>query len=148
MTRLRLLRTLAAGLTLAWLALASVNAHAQTKPARTVVGGDPPAYKDKPEMTGTLAEQYTRAGNANDALVIPAGLAFAKAIAMRPELELYEPDKRHPSLAGTYLAACTSFAALHGKSPIGNSYTAGLNPEIATLLQTAAWETVQAYFGR
>src|SRR5262245_43563307 len=32
------------------------------------------AYKDKPEMTAQLAEQYTLAGNANDALVIPAGL--------------------------------------------------------------------------
>ena len=62
------------------------------------------AYKDKPEMTQQLAEQYTIAGNANDALVIPAGLAFAKAIAKRPSLELYQPDKRHPSLAGTYLA--------------------------------------------
>src|SRR4029079_1297503 len=30
------------------------------------------AYKDKPEMTAQLAEQYTVAANANDALVIPA----------------------------------------------------------------------------
>ena len=66
------------------------------------------AYKDAPEMTAQLAEQYTIAGNANDALVIPAGLAFAKAVARRPELELYQPDKRHPTLAGTYLAACTT----------------------------------------
>ena len=29
------------------------------------------AYKDKPEMTAQLAEEYTIAGNANDALVIP-----------------------------------------------------------------------------
>jgi len=43
------------------------------------------AYKDKPEMTAQLAEQYTLAGNANNALVIPAGLAFAKAMAKRPE---------------------------------------------------------------
>jgi len=36
------------------------------------------AYKDKPEMTVQLAEEYTIAGNESDALVIPAGLAFAK----------------------------------------------------------------------
>jgi len=35
------------------------------------------AYKDKPEKTTQLAEQYIIAGNDNDALVIPAGLAFA-----------------------------------------------------------------------
>src|SRR5258708_12191459 len=35
------------------------------------------AYADAPEMTAQLAEQYTIAGNAHGALVIPAGLAFA-----------------------------------------------------------------------
>jgi len=104
------------------------------------------AYKDKPEMTAQLAEQYTLAGNANGALVIPAGLAFAKAIAKRPDIELYQNDKRHPSLAGTYLAACTVFATLYRKSPVGFGYTAGLSPEIVTLLQTSAWEAVQDYF--
>ena len=66
-------------------------------------------------------------------------------MAMRPDVELYVADKRHPSLAGTYLAACTSYAALYGKSPVGLSYTAGLDPQLARLLQTAAWEAVQAY---
>ena len=37
------------------------------------------AYADKPEMTAELAEAYTRAANDNDAFVIPAGLAFARA---------------------------------------------------------------------
>src|SRR5438105_7815951 len=84
------------------------------------------AYADKPEMTAQLAEAYTVAGNANNALVIPAGLAFARAREKQPELNLYAPDKRHPSLAGTYLAACTTFAALTGHSPVGNSYHAGI----------------------
>jgi hypothetical protein len=106
------------------------------------------AYKDKPEMTAQLAEQYTVAGNANDALVIPAGLAFAQAIAGRPGLELYQLDKRHPSLAGTYLAACTTYAALTGKSPVGNSYTAGLDPALAAFLQSTAWDAVQAYYAK
>jgi len=105
------------------------------------------AYKDQPEMTAQLAEQYTLAGNANDALVIPAGLAFAKAVAKRPSLELYQPDKRHPTLAGTYLAACTSFAAIQKKSPVGNSYVGGLDPELAAFLQGVAAETVREYFG-
>jgi hypothetical protein len=105
------------------------------------------AYKDAPEMTAQLAEQYTLAGNANDALVIPAGLAFAKAIARRPELELYQPDKRHPTLAGTYLAACTTFAALTKKSPVGAKYSGGLDPELAAFLQTVAADTVRDYFG-
>ncbi len=106
------------------------------------------AYKDKPEMTKQLAEEYTVAGNNNDALVIPSGLAFANAIAKRPELELYQPDKRHPSLAGTYLSAATAYAAIYRKSPLGNKYTAGIDAETARFLQTMAWDTVQEYYGR
>ena len=104
------------------------------------------AYADKPEMTAQLAEAYTVAGNANNALVIPAGLAFARAVSKQPELNLYVPDKRHPSLAGTYLATCVVFAALTGRSPVGNPYTAGIDAPTATFLQTVAWETVQEYY--
>jgi hypothetical protein len=106
------------------------------------------AYKDRPEMTAQLAEAYTLAANRNDALVIPAGLAFAKAVAKRPELELYQPDKRHPTLAGTYLAACASYAAVYGKSPVGNAYTAGVDRDTAAFLQAVAWEAVREYFGK
>jgi hypothetical protein len=104
------------------------------------------AYKDRPEMTAQLAEAYTKAGNDNDALVIPAALAFARSVAKRPELELYARDKRHPSLAGTYLAAATVYAALSRQSPVDNSYTAGIDGDTARFLQTVAWETVQEYY--
>jgi hypothetical protein len=106
------------------------------------------AYADRPEMTAELAEAYTAAGNENGALVIPAGLAFARSLAKRPGLVLHASDRRHPSLAGTYLAACTVYASLFGKSPEGLKYTAGLGEADAAFLQTVAWETVQAYYGK
>jgi len=105
------------------------------------------AYADKPEMTQQLAEQYTIAGNANKALVVPAGLAFAKAIARDPKINLYDPDKRHPSLAGSYLGAATILAAVYNKSPVGNSYTAGLDAATAAFLQQVAADTVKEYLG-
>jgi hypothetical protein len=105
------------------------------------------AYADRPEMTAELAEAYTQAGNDNGALVIPVGLAFAKAIAQRPELNLYAADKRHPSMAGTYLAACTLYATLFKRSPVDLKYVAGLDEASAKLLQNVAWETVKDYFG-
>jgi hypothetical protein len=104
------------------------------------------AYADKPEMIAQLAEAYTIAGNANNALVIPAGLAFARAISRQPELNLYVADKRHPSLAGTYLASCVVFAALSGRSPVGNAYLAGIDAPTAKFLQEVAWETVREYY--
>jgi hypothetical protein len=105
------------------------------------------AYKDKPEMTQQLAEQYTLVANENDMTVVPAGLAFAKAISRKPDLELYQADKRHPTLAGSYLATCAVYAALMRKSPVGAKYTAGLPAETAAMLQQAAWDAVQEYFG-
>ena len=106
------------------------------------------AYKDKPEMTAQLAEEYTIAGNNNDVLVIPAGLAFAKAIGKRLDLEFYQPDKRHPTVIGTYLAACATYASIYKKSPVGNPYAGGIDPKTANFLQSVAWETVQEYFGK
>lgn len=106
------------------------------------------AYQNKPEMTAGLADAYTAAGNDNDALVIPAGLAFARVVKEHPEITLYIADKRHPTLAGTYLAAATSYAALFKHSPVGLTYTAGLDPGVAKTLQEAAWATVQAYYAK
>ena len=63
------------------------------------------------------------------------------------ELTLHAPDKRHPSLAGTYLASGGVFAALNGRSPVGNCYRAGIDEQTAKFLQTVAWETVQEYYG-
>lgn len=103
------------------------------------------AYQDAPEMTEQLQTQYIKAGKANNAQVIPAGLAFANSIKIKPDLNLYVADKRHPSLAGTYLAACVVMASLFKQNPIGNTYTAGLTPEVAQHLQRVAWETVQSF---
>jgi hypothetical protein len=105
------------------------------------------AYADKPEMTQQLAEQYTKAGNDNNALVVPAGLAFAKALARKPDAALYAADKRHPSAAGTYLGAATLYASIVRKSPEGSPVTMpGVDAETAKLLQSVAWETVQEYY--
>jgi hypothetical protein len=104
------------------------------------------AYKDKPDMTAPLAEKYTKAGNVHKALVVPAGLAFARSVAQRPDIDLYIDDKRHPSLGGTYLAACVTYQCLFGKSAEGLAWRAELDAETAAFLQRAARETVEDYF--
>ena len=93
----------------------------------------------------TECEQYTIAGNDNDALVIPASLAFAKAVAKRPDLELHQPDRRHPTLIGTYLAACTTYAAVtENRRPETPTTRASIPPQPA-FLQDTANETVREY---
>jgi hypothetical protein len=105
------------------------------------------AYQGKPEMTGPLAQGYESIANDLDDLVVPVGLAFQRSLEERPALVLHFKDHMHPSLAGTYLAACTFYAALYGKSPVGNSYTADLDGDTARFLQGVAWDTVRDYYG-
>jgi hypothetical protein len=106
------------------------------------------AYIDEPEMTALLDDAYTSIGKKLDAQVVPVGLAFERAIQQRPDLKLRIADRKHPTLAGTYLAACTFYAALHQQSPEGLSYTAGLDPDDAAFLQRVAWDTAEEYSAR
>lgn len=102
------------------------------------------AYVDRPEMTEQLCEQYSIAAKANGAHLIPAGLAFANAMS-QSDIKLHELDGRHPTLAGTYLAACTSYASIFGRSPVGLGYTAGLDAEQSSMLQDIAHATVSGF---
>lgn len=106
------------------------------------------AYTGKPEMTEQLDAAYSGIGAELNAQVVPVGLAFAAVTKERPDIALRIADARHPTLAGTYLAACTFYAALFAESPEGLEYTAGLDAEVASYLQRAAWNTVSDYRAR
>lgn len=81
------------------------------------------------------------------ARVIPVGLAFEEAYRRRPEIQLHKGDGSHPSLAGTYLAACTVYAALYGESVVGNAYDyyGAVDKDTAKFLQQVAEDTVLAF---
>ncbi len=109
------------------------------------------AYVGKPEMTRELADETIKVGNDNGMMVVPVGLAFAKALESRPDLRLNLADNRHPSIAGTYLETCVFYAALLRKSPEGIPWF-GLgellvSPDDGAFLQKTAWDTVKAFYG-
>jgi hypothetical protein len=103
------------------------------------------AYADKPEMTEQLAAEYSKAAKMYDARVVPAGTAFANSIKARPDVNLYDPDKRHPSLAGTYLGAATVLATVYKVNPNSLAYNAGLPADVAAHLRKVAWDTAQSF---
>lgn len=115
-----------------------------------------PAYNENhrnydPDMLDSVDELYTRIGNEIGALVIPAGLAFAKAYEQRPDIELHvDYDGSHPTPLGTYLAAATIFATLYDTPVTGNPYTyyGLIDEDDAAFLQAVAEETVEEYFSR
>lgn len=110
-----------------------------------------PHKQAKPENVGVTDDFIVSVGNEIGALVIPVGLAFDAAYKREPGLKLHNAqDHSHPSLLGTYLAAATTYAAVYGKSPVGNSYDVygAIDAKTAALLQEVAWETVQSFVKR
>ena len=81
---------------------------------------------------------------------MPVGLAFAAVAKRYPGITLHASDKRHPSAAGTYLAACVFYAALWQRSPEGLSFPlgAGMDADSAAALQLTAWEVTETYYAR
>lgn len=104
----------------------------------------------KPENIRLTETMYVEAGNEIGALVIPVGLAFEEAYRRHPELVLHKSDATHPTLIGTYLAACTVYAAVYGKSPVGNpyDYQGAIDADTAKKLQQVAQDTVESFYRR
>ena len=102
-------------------------------------------YKNKPEMQQKLEKEFFKASKLNNLRLIPAGQAFLFINQNFPNINLYTKDLRHPSKEGTYLAALMVFTSLSNKSPIGNTYMMDLDPDIAKILQKAAWTTYKDF---
>lgn len=90
------------------------------------------------KMNGRLRQAYMRIRDSAQASVAPVGVAWKFVRDLYPTIQLYVSDGSHPSLAGSYLSACTFYASLFRKSPVGASFTAGLDPLVAEILQQAA----------
>jgi len=103
------------------------------------------ANTDSPEMTEALDEAYTDIGNQLEALVVPVGLAFARVAQERPGLALLRGDGKHPTVAGTYLAAAVFYRSLFPGLPAQVEYASTLGADTAAFLLRMADETVRAY---
>ncbi|MEP1445343.1 MAG: DUF4886 domain-containing protein [Paraglaciecola sp.] len=120
-------------------------------------------YKSQARMGRELANVYTQLANKLGVLVVPVGVAFAQAETVLSHIELFVPDVmgvdskgqltykinwKHPSEAGTYLAACVFYATFYQRSPEGLSYTGKLDKEIALALQNLSWKVTQQFYKR
>ncbi len=89
-------------------------------------------------MDSLLALRYRKMANDNQALLSPVGLVWRYLRFNNPGIELYNPDESHPSLAGSYAAACAFYALLLKKDPTLITYNAGLTASDATAIKEAA----------
>lgn len=89
-----------------------------------------------------------------DVWIAPVGLAYKhihdgiNLTGIDPTLSgntffnLYTADGSHPSLSGSYLAACVLYATMIGESPVGSNDTVALSSSLKLELQQAAAATV------
>jgi len=70
-------------------------------------------------MQHLLRERYLLMGDTTNAEVAPVGAVWRDVRANNPSIELYQTDESHPSLEGSYLAACTFYASIFHKTPVG-----------------------------
>ena len=94
-------------------------------------------------MQQRLRESYLEMAFYDSASCAPVGMAWKQSIAQDSSLNLYSPDNSHPSIYGSYLAACTFYASIFKKSASGSSFWPnGIDSITAYNLQQIASSTV------
>jgi hypothetical protein len=69
------------------------------------------------DMTGRIDTAYTGIARRLHAELAPVGGAFARAWKSEPVVSVWGNDGSHPTLAGSYLAACVLYGAITGRDP-------------------------------
>ncbi len=97
-----------------------------------------------PATQADLDEAVFAIAQETGSTVVPAGRAWTRYQQAAPALPLYDPDGSHPTLAGSYLAACTFFATLFHESPEGLPAPSGVawSTDETRKLQQSAWAAV------
>lgn len=93
-------------------------------------------------MQARLRESYMEMALQNNSTVSPVGAAFSYVRSLNPVFDLYSPDESHPSIYGSYLAACVFYATIFHKSPVGTSFISTISQQDAAFLQNAAHAVV------
>jgi len=88
-------------------------------------------------MDSALAKSYREMGNLNNAYVSPVGAVWHYLIDNYPSLNLYSSDNSHPSLAGSYAAACTFYTIFWQKDPTLITYNSTVTASVAHNIRNA-----------
>jgi hypothetical protein len=97
-----------------------------------------PPFVNFSHMQDSLSSAYIMIANELNVPVCQVGNVWRQSVNTDSMVVLWDADLSHPSLAGTYLTACSFYAKIFHTSPIGSGYNAGLTPATALYLQTIA----------
>jgi hypothetical protein len=107
-------------------------------------GHSSPDFRDFFQMQDSLGSAYSQITNELAAVLSPVGNAWAMARQIDTTIQFWQSDNSHPTVAGSYLAACVFYTTLFHESPLGLSYYGGLESDLALFLQQVAERTVMS----
>lgn len=88
-------------------------------------------------MDSLLRLRYLMMADSNHAIVSPVGVVWNYIRSNYPLIELYQADDSHPTLAGTYAAACTFYSVIFRSNPNNITFDAGLDSITANQIRRA-----------
>jgi hypothetical protein len=109
-------------------------------------GGENPVADPAPDyipaMEARLRAAYSKLGSRLGIAVTHVGRAFTEAWRKLPAVNLYDTDNKHPSYAGSYLAACVHCAAIYAVDSRTITFDGNLDKSTARSLRQLAWTAV------
>jgi hypothetical protein len=98
-----------------------------------------------PQSQQSITDAYVSISEELGAPVVPVGVAWQRFLRKFKQPLLYDKDQSHPTLAGSYLAACVFFSVLFTESPVGiDAEVEGLSKSGSARLQKAAWQVCKS----
>jgi len=88
-------------------------------------------------MDSLLHLRYRMMADSNDAYLSPVGSVWKYIRDTDSTIALYTSDGSHPSLAGSYVAACTFFTIFTRSNPLNITFDANLDTAIASTIREA-----------
>jgi hypothetical protein len=111
--------------------------------ARTVLFGTASILSDYPKGFERLHSLHVAMGKELDVSIVDASQAYVRYFGEKPSAErmesLFDKDRSHPGLQGSYLYSCGIYSALTGRSPVGLAAPEAIRADVAKALQETAW---------
>lgn len=87
-------------------------------------------------MDSLLFDRYMYMGHTFNASVCPVGRVWHYLRDNHPEIELYQSDDSHPSVAGSYVSACAFYTMIFEKDPTRISFCSTLDTATASIIRS------------
>lgn len=88
-----------------------------------------------------MARNYSYVANSFNAPIAHSGINFSRCMNIFPDIVLYNTkDNIHPSVAGSYMAACTLYKTLFAQSSFGNDYLPGSAYDTSSLIEALDYD--------